>query len=34
LPLEYTTRIGTLSAADRDPNQRCFPVSLSQFTDL
>jgi catechol 2,3-dioxygenase-like lactoylglutathione lyase family enzyme len=34
LRLEYTTRVGTLSAADRDPSQRCFPVSLSLFTDL
>lgn len=34
LRLEYTTRVGTLSAADRDPNQRCFPVSLSLFTDI
>jgi catechol 2,3-dioxygenase-like lactoylglutathione lyase family enzyme len=34
LRLEYTTRVGTLTAADRDPGQRCFPVSLSLFTDV
>lgn len=31
LRLEYTTRLRDPSAADRDPNQRQFPVSLALF---
>lgn len=31
LRLEYTTRVGMLSDADRDPQRRRFPASLSLF---